>query len=192
MGVIYKVTNTINGKIYIGQTRKTLKLRFKQHVNDCKYYNNHFSLALRKYSINVWQTEVLEETDDNLLNEKEIYWISKYNTFKNGYNSTTGGDVPDNISQEARDKIRTSKLGKKRSAEYCKKMKEISTGRPKSKNELELLRIKNIGDKNPMFGKNPYQIWTIKYGKEEADKRMKSMVENRRLTKEKNKNDNKS
>lgn len=47
---------------------------------------------MRKYGIDNFYIEMIEQCDDNLLNEREIYWINKLDTYKNGYNSTTGGD----------------------------------------------------------------------------------------------------
>ena len=99
MGVIYKITNKINHKIYIGQTRVTEPQRWQQHVwyaNNCP---NRDSLllcyAIRKYGKENFQREIIEECDNDLLNKREIYWINYYNsTDKNvGYNLTLGGEA---------------------------------------------------------------------------------------------------
>lgn len=89
-GIIYKITNKVNGKSYIGQTRYTLEFRWKQHLH--KRDNAYFHNAIHKYGEDNFQLEILEECDIELLNSREIYYIAKYNTFKEGYNLTIGGD----------------------------------------------------------------------------------------------------
>lgn len=94
MGIIYKVRNKINGKLYIGQTIGPLNRRLLAHKNEA--YNNPskgcpFHLAIVKYGFNNFEAEVLEEVKTELLNEREIYWIDYYNSYRNGYNATLGG-----------------------------------------------------------------------------------------------------
>ena len=97
MGYIYKITNDINKKVYIGQTVKTVNYRFKQHLRTARncYENKqtltHFHKAIIKYGAEHFFVETIEECDDSLLDEREIYWIQYYNSFLEGYNSTTGG-----------------------------------------------------------------------------------------------------
>lgn len=89
-GIIYKITNKVNGKSYIGQTRYTLEFRWRQHIH--KKDNTYFHNAIRKYGEDNFIKEILEECDVNYLNSREIFYIAKYNTFKEGYNLTIGGD----------------------------------------------------------------------------------------------------
>lgn len=89
-GIIYKVTNKVNGKSYIGQTRYTLEFRWRQHLH--KKDNVYFHNAIKKYGAENFSVEVLEECDVDKLNSREIFYIAKYNTFENGYNLTLGGD----------------------------------------------------------------------------------------------------
>lgn len=99
MGVIYKITNKINHKIYIGQTRVTEPQRWQQHVWYANNYPNKDSLllcyAIRKYGKENFHREIIEECDNNSLNEREVYWINHYNsTDKNiGYNLALGGNA---------------------------------------------------------------------------------------------------
>ena len=94
MGYIYKIENTINGKIYIGKTEKTTALsRWKEHLRarhreSCK--GRALYKALNKYGIENFTFTVLEETDN--CEEREKYYISLFDTYKNGYNETLGGD----------------------------------------------------------------------------------------------------
>lgn len=94
MGEIYKITNSINNKVYIGQTITTLKHRFSQHKCSAlnKERKNALYNAIRKYGIENFFIENIETLPNNLLNQREQYWIKFYNSYKNGYNSTIGGD----------------------------------------------------------------------------------------------------
>lgn len=96
MGYIYKITNKINGKIYIGKTVKTIEERFKRHAYDSHRNdrNNYFYNAIKKYGIENFIIEEIENVDNSKLNEKEKYWIKFYksNFSRIGYNSTIGGD----------------------------------------------------------------------------------------------------
>ena len=94
MGYIYKITNKVNGKIYIGQTVKTVEKRFQQHKNNSnKSYFSQIVLyrAFNKYGINNFICEQVEEVPNELLDEREKYWIEYYDSYFNGYNSTLGG-----------------------------------------------------------------------------------------------------
>lgn len=88
-GYIYKITNKVNGKSYIGQTRYTVEFRWRQHIH--KKDNVYFHNAIHKYGIDNFTIETLEECDYKDLDSREIYYIAKYNTFKEGYNLTIGG-----------------------------------------------------------------------------------------------------
>ena len=94
MGYIYKITNIINGKLYIGQTKKTIEERFQTHLKNAKNHINRYLYdAMNKYGYNNFIPSLIEECEDNLLDEREIYWIAFYNTTdkKFGYNMTIGG-----------------------------------------------------------------------------------------------------
>lgn len=94
MGYIYKITNTLNNKIYIGQTIKSVEKRFQQHKNNSnKPYFSQIVLykAFNKYGIENFICEEIEQVENNLLDEREKYWIEYYDSFFNGYNSTLGG-----------------------------------------------------------------------------------------------------
>lgn len=88
-GIIYKITNKVNGKSYIGQTRYTIEFRWNQHKH--KRDNTYFHNAIRKYGIENFNIEILEECNIEDLNSREIFYIAKYDTFSNGYNLTIGG-----------------------------------------------------------------------------------------------------
>lgn len=135
--IIYKITNKVNGKIYIGQTIKTLNERFKGHIITAEknrgFYVHH---AIMKYGKENFMIEQIEKCISlKELGEREIYWIGKLDSTnkKIGYNITKGGEFGDtftnnpnkevirekhrinstNPSKETREKMRKAKLGHK-------------------------------------------------------------------------------
>lgn len=97
---IYKSTNTVNGKVYVGQTRYSLKKRRCSHVSDAlcsKKLCRVFHAAIRKYGPDVFTWEVLQEVETaNDANLAEIEWIRKLNCrVPNGYNLAVGGHEGD-------------------------------------------------------------------------------------------------
>ena len=94
-GYIYKITNNINNKIYIGKTLHPIEKRFKEHCKDAFKERNEkrpLYAAMRKYGIENFHIELIEETSINNLSTREIDWINHYNAYYNGYNATKGGD----------------------------------------------------------------------------------------------------
>lgn len=93
MAYIYQIINDINQKIYIGKTEFSIEKRFKEHCRDAfKERNKKRPLyaAMRKYGVNHFHIELIEETDRP--EEREIYWIKQKQSFRDGYNATLGGD----------------------------------------------------------------------------------------------------
>lgn len=96
-GKIYKITNKINGKIYVGQTEKSLKERFQKHCwntseNDKYHTNMAIKKAIRKYGRENFTIELVEDNiAKSKLDEREVYWIAYYDSFYTGYNCTKGG-----------------------------------------------------------------------------------------------------
>lgn len=122
MNYIYLITNKINGKQYIGQTVQPIKRRWAGHVSSSYSLrdNNLFHNAIRKYGEKAFEITVLEEVEDFLLlNEKEQYYISLYNTiYPNGYNTTIGGDGVQRYNHEKIKKLWDSGYS---SGEICHK-----------------------------------------------------------------------
>lgn len=86
---IYKITNKINGKAYVGQS-KHIKRRWREHVNGLE--NSTIGNAIKKYGEENFSFEILESCSIEELNDREIYYIDKLDTYGKGYNVTTGGD----------------------------------------------------------------------------------------------------
>jgi group I intron endonuclease len=143
---VYKHTNSINGKAYIGVTKQTMQRRWIQHLASSRFkgrqnYHLHFMRALRKYSKTVWVHEILEENIlQKNINNKEIYYIQKYNTFKQGYNSCSGGISNFKTSVKTRRKISKANKGRKHTKEVC-----------------NAAQLRNSGKGNPMYGKKQTQ-----------------------------------
>ena len=94
---IYKITNTITKKVYIGlsndieQRWKTHKKRYK--IESDKEYEKYLYRSFRKYGLEAFTFEVIEECPPEELSNREIYWISYYDSYANGYNETPGGEI---------------------------------------------------------------------------------------------------
>lgn len=91
-GIIYKITNTVNGKVYIGQTTMSLRQRWRLHYSKsstCKYIHE----AINEYGSENFTIEEIDQGNSREeLNEKEKYWIKEYNSLlPNGYNCDKGG-----------------------------------------------------------------------------------------------------
>jgi group I intron endonuclease len=145
--VVYKATNKINMKGYIGKTTTGIDNRIKRHLKSVKSgSNNYFHNALRKYGNENFDWEILYEgTTDTELKEKEIYFIEKHKTFykNNGYNMTFGGDGgpvfygDDNTSKrfDVREKL------------HQKTMNQLKNGSHPSQNavSLEKMSLSHMG-----------------------------------------------
>lgn len=112
--IIYKITNKLNGKIYIGQTQNSVKERWRDHCTLTKSkHKSLIRLAIAKYG----QESFLVETIDNCknideLNVKEQNYITKFNTISpNGYNLDSGGNNKI-VHADTRKKMSLAKIGK--------------------------------------------------------------------------------
>jgi len=153
--IIYKITNLINGKIYIGK-----QVRIRKNDN---YWGSGVIIkkAIKKYSVENFKKEILEKCNNKIeLREKEIYWIKKLNSTNKdiGYNITGGGEKCDNqsarkytpLSKKTKNKISRAKTGTHwghHSEETKKKMSEIRMGMQftdEHKKNLSIARKKRI------------------------------------------------
>ena len=114
--IIYKATNIINSKVYIGQTIHSLSIRKGQHERSHEYgYKTAFSNAIKKYGKENFKWEVIYETDSiEELNNKESFYIEHYKSLvsENGYN-LKGGGGNDFLTDEVKEKIGNAQVGEK-------------------------------------------------------------------------------
>jgi len=91
VAIIYKITNKINGKFYIGKTVSSLEKRISSHKKDRRNITP-LTRAIDKYGWENFDVEVLWRGKISEVNEREIFFIKETNAIKNGYNCTYGGD----------------------------------------------------------------------------------------------------
>ena len=92
MAYIYIIKNHINSKCYVGLTTRNITIRFKEHLKLLESSRNQLiHKAIKKYGKENFYIELLEECDENIMSEREQYYISFYDTIMSGYNLTNGG-----------------------------------------------------------------------------------------------------
>lgn len=146
---IYKITNKINSKCYIGQSFD-IKTRLKNHIKNInnrnnKTYNYPLYKAIRKYGIENFDFEILkilkgEKINKENLNELEIYYISFFNSYDNGYNQTLGGE---RIGEKSNSTIYTEEIVYQIRTMY-KEGKTLKEVKEKFKNIINENSIKSI------------------------------------------------
>lgn len=180
VGEIYKFTNIINGKVYIGKTIN-IDRRLKEHKYRSKYHKNKFGYALTKYGFDSFIFESILSINSTskaklniILNILEKSFIQKYDSYYNGYNSTLGGDgcLGTIKSQESKKALSILKVGKsinkgnKASLETRKKLSRISTERYKNIRRKPKSIFKNIQSEScrklqSNIKKKPIQQFTL-------------------------------
>jgi len=137
--IIYKVTNQLNGKYYIGKTTEGLKERKRRHKNEMNNGSNfYFHRALRKYGFENFKWDILDSNpDEKVLFQLERLYISKYesNNPEIGYNLTNGGEGFEsgpNHPLWGRFGKDNPNYGSKRSSEFSKNMSKLKSGHPVS------------------------------------------------------------
>lgn len=179
---IYKTTNSLNGKIYIGK-------RIYRKKDDNWYLGSgvYLNRAIKKYGREYFKKEILEWCEDEVhLCKREIYWIKYFNSTNSqiGYNLSLGGDGG-NVGKEAYIKIGNKLRGKKRPKEFGEKVSKALKNKPKSKEHNEKVRQSLMGRKRPQEvvdkmsksikekydsgWKSPVQIEVYQYNKKTGD-----------------------
>ena len=156
--IIYKTTNTINGKIYVGQDKN----------NNPNYYGSGKLLqkAIRKYGKEKFKKEVLEVCEsESHLNNREVFWIREMNSTDRsvGYNISDG-------SKEGDRKIGHD-IAKGGIYNYWVKKYGVEEAERRNQIKIEKIRKRNRDNGTILTKKGRYDIWLEKYGEEEADRR---------------------
>jgi len=157
--IIYKITNTVNGKIYVGKTTRTLERRWQEHrraSNDMP-----ISRAIRKYGTENFKAAVIyhamSEDDLNAL-EKRLISELQANNPSIGYNVTEGGDgfsghTGKPHTAESRQKISQACRGLKRTETTKHKIAVSRTGKPLSNETCFKISESKTGLKHPLYGR---------------------------------------
>ena len=174
MKIVYLITNTTNGKVYVGKDSHGPKTRWGSHIRalkNQKHSNTHLQHAWNKYGNLAWSYKILKESKSvKEMNLLETYYITEVyhsNNPKFGYNQTTGGEE-NKFNKAARKKLSENNSrhwrGKKFSEEHCRKISESKRGTP-SWNKGKSLTIEHkqhlseqhadmSGKNHPMYGKH--------------------------------------
>jgi group I intron endonuclease len=148
---IYCITHKESGKQYVGQSVDCFE-RWKQHQTP-KKGSTGIKAAIMKHGINSFTFEVLEECSKDLLNEREIYFIAEKKTLAPlGYNLTSGGGAPTEISKETKEKMSSASKGKKkapRSAEHIANLSAAKTGKTRTDEQKIKMSAAQKGKKMP-------------------------------------------
>ena len=165
MGYVYKITNTINGKAYIGiSVYDPIKGRIKEHLSGSPRGNRLIGRALKKYGKDAFTYEILEaNVFDEFLPDLEVAYIANYNTVApHGYNLDSGGShaIPSESTRrrmsENRKGEKNPNFGKTHSEETKRKMSEswkFRKGKPHTAETRRRMSENRKGEKNPNFGK---------------------------------------
>lgn len=129
--VVYKLTNTINGKAYIGITSRYESDRWSEHKKRAQegVRNSRLYAAIRKYGPDAFKREVIAKAStEEELRELERRYIQEFNTYEAGYNSNLGGYGHLHFPEHIRIKIGLAQKGKYIPPETRKKMSEAKLG----------------------------------------------------------------
>lgn len=97
MAIIYRIINKVTQQSYVGKTTRSLNERFADHIQNAKTGKTYLYSAIRKYGRDNFELHLLEECKEDVLDSREIFWISELNTLAPaGYNMTQGGTGGDN------------------------------------------------------------------------------------------------
>lgn len=126
--IIYKLTNKINGLVYIGATTKILEERFTTHKYTSRYRRSKLYDAFNKYGVENFIPEMIMICNNTQeLNDMEIYYIKEYNSIENGYNGCVGG-----LELNAKGAIHTEEWKKENSKRLKGNTNGFQKGRPSS------------------------------------------------------------
>lgn len=156
--VVYKATNLINNKVYIGQTTRSLQIRRLGHLQCMRDgMDSYFYNALRRHGSGNFNWQVICICPDiDSLNEQEQYYIKYYNSMDReaGYNLTSGGSCCI-MSQETKDKLRLLATDRKPSKETLIKLRNSHLGHYPTKKTRKKMSEARTGAKNCNYGKTP-------------------------------------
>lgn len=166
-GVVYRLVNKQTGQSYVGKTRQPLETRIRRHQHSAKHKGTKnegqpIVHAIRELGFEAFDVEVLYESEefedkkalDDLLNEKEIYFIEKYDSIANGYNRTKGGAgmLGFSLSPSSRISISKANKGRKYGEDFKEKCRERNKRTWSNEEHRKMMSERFSGEKNPMYG----------------------------------------
>jgi group I intron endonuclease len=160
---IYKITNNINGKIYIGCTTKGIEYRLNGHRSSYRHKHSFLYEDMRKFGFENFSISVLEHGDDDSIRyEREKYYIEKLNAMNPdvGYNMTIGGTgtIGYKFTEEDKKKISLAGMGRKPTERMIERIRYLHLGKKLSeetKKKISESRVgKYTGEDNPFYGKH--------------------------------------
>ena len=171
---VYLITNLLNGKHYVGQTKNGFAFRWQEHLQEAnaKQTNRLLYNALRKHGSENFEVSVLEkDIPQELIDEREKFYISEYKSYFEtglGYNMTLGGQGVHGYKHTDSEKLKISEGTKaawedlkanqpNKYRQLCEHRSKIAKGKPKSlehRQKLSQAASQRVGDKNPFYGKH--------------------------------------
>jgi group I intron endonuclease len=118
---VYKITNKVNGKHYIGVSIN-IKSRWSNHKSIDSKRVSFIKNAIKKYGVDAFEFSIIEECHKDLFEEKERYWIDFYQSMTNGYNLTAGGNIRKELSEQTRLQMSAKSKGVPKSKEHIAKI----------------------------------------------------------------------
>lgn len=143
---VYKITNLINNKVYVGKSTNVTK-RFSKHrlyLNKNIHINAHLQSAWNMYGEDNFKFDILEICSLKMLNKREIYWINILNSIDCGYNMKFGGDGGA-LTGDALLRMKKSLTGRKHSINTIKKMQKSHLGHKVSQKVRKAISIAQSG-----------------------------------------------
>jgi group I intron endonuclease len=134
MYYVYKITNSINDKVYVGRTIRSIEQRYKEHLQSLENGDTrHLYSAMRKYGANNFKIELIEEcsTLDEMI-EKEAYYCELLEAYTKGYNMTTAGEINPMECEKAKASHKRKMQSEEVKSKISETMKRIRANSPKT------------------------------------------------------------
>lgn len=126
MGHIYMIRQRTTGMVYIGQTRRDLQTRWRQHRNR----GSAVTPFIHLFGVDDFEFSIVEVVDADALNDREVFWIEHYDCVApKGFNRTAGGSTTQGSSPATRAKISAANRGKVRTPETIAKLSAAKMGK---------------------------------------------------------------